>query len=1250
MSDEEDDAADDAAEPAEAQAPPDQAPRTFSYAEAAGQEPGRQAPKTFSYEEATEPETSAFGAGLREFARNVVPSIAGAVGGVASAALASPTAVPTAGIGPIVAGFAGGAAAAGGMRYIQDKILNALDLDSPESQARDVGEHPYASTAGALATAPLTFGSGIGSTIAQRGGSAAVLGGANAAQQLYEKGSIDPTELAMNAAAGAALGRPRSLIEGSANELATAARGGGWRPQSSWRPSTGPVDETVSAAASELGNRAEGNTAQTAEPPPGGAAGPAEGPPAEPSANAGFEIPKGGVDIGGVEPVEPMGPAGPPQERNPNVPEPVTPVPPEPRGDFEIPKGLDLGLGSPAEPIGEPTRARVTAGEQKPPEEPNIPAQEPAREPTPGEQAAATSRERSVTGTLADQGYIKRGALWIAPKDQTPEERAAVAARSEPAANKEAPGSEGQTVEPPKVFSYEEATAPATTPAEDQAIADLAKEKAVPHPLSGDVAAGTADFAPATKEAQVKNTSIWRTVNDSLDKLFRLPQWVFAPHTISDKGEFADKIIRANMGFTSREMVQHQAALADQQAYFDNMTPAQRTHAVTEYENGQLPADHPGSAYVAQAGKVAAQLDSELHATPNAMKNYTNGITQFFPEANRQQVKDFITDFKEKNDRYPSLGEIMKQGKLKLSDDLLMADGSPDPQKVINQQNVAKSLSIRQAKVIEQGRNGQELGPGIPHIDPIIHDAPGEGLVMIPDRFTGGMKLYAAPEVSAVLDRYFDPSVRDPKIRNAYEAYMRIKSADVAWNLLGAIYHFRFMGLEAPINEIATGMARLHVNPKEGLKDIAKSIASPYTLFKAGKNDVMDALLYPDKVKDPLTRVVNDITTEAGMLPPFRVRGMGTTPELETGVMKGIVTGWKPAWQQFMRDTVQEGMKLKNRAANLKNSTSDSALSIGKDAGIYALKTIGEALQAVMHPLFNWYIPLLKAGAVHTNMKRFMIDNPGLSHDDYVNTARKFVNAVDNAMGEMNQSTIYAPGFVKALGNATMISPSWNVGDVKQFLGGTRAFIRNPKAALTGKDYDPRIMYIPAFVVATAMYNIAAQILHGQGGPKDLTDVAFPRTGGTTKKGNPERLIQPGYEKDVAEAANILGGPDPMGKSFTHMMYNKLAPFPRTLMDEFIYNQNFAGKQIANPNDPFVTRLGQYAQYFVKNTLTPIMLQQLTQEEKNPGTHISRAEKVFGNRHAPEQWQDSVAYLNRHREEARKAAEAAKKFHERTGY
>ena len=1247
-----------------------------------------------------EEEPSTLGTAARGVARGVVPGAAGYLGGMAGLELgaglgaAAGSVVPGigtaigAGVGGIAGLLGGGALAAGVAREAQDTIADKIGLDSPESRERDVKAHPYVTAAAELGGAAATLSPGDLSTkLATRLASGAIMGTVDVVNQGVTKGfgDIDPAQTAISAAGGA-------VLAGEARPWARGVLGKAF-PEKTF----GPAQAEAKAAAEGEVVQPAGNgvtwgeglagdpTIQTAV-KPGRAPSPGpdvtEGPAGGPGAGLnegefGYEGPKpppfqpgeGGRSIGEFEP-----PAFGDEGRTNYLPSEIQETPP--LTPEQIEERRQQLAATPARPLTN-ARGRPYAPQAKniaPVENPTAPtdvgeaAASPAvapseRPPAPPPQAPAGPEIQRIRDQFV-RSAAERGI------ELTPEELdRRVNAQLQEQANQppaRAPMPEVDVNELPANLRRNPANSepksenfggrepvgqneniPQASAAENAEIGAL-KEEPRPQSLSAAAPEGGAAGTYVPPAAQkLQNAGTWQNLNKAADNLFSLPRWIFAPHTISKQSMAADKINRANMGETFGKQAEYQQRLSDaltkQDQYFRNMTPEQRASAVTEVENGVIDKSHPGWHAMDEMRKVSDEQNQEL-ARQGATKSYVStNLASLLADGQRQSFRDWAQNFKDDTKRYPTLGDAMKQG-YGLREDLLNADGSPDVNKIYPQMIHAKAQAALRTKVVRDYREGWGEQGGIGRLDPLLHDSPHEGDKPIDTSITGGVPLYGAPEVKAVLERYLNPTLKDSNIKSSYDAYMSIKNATNAVNLLGGIYHMRFMLQESVINEVSRGMARMLNGDMGGLKDIAHAPVSPVTLAKTGKNFVLDALQNPDKIKDPFDKTVVNTLKEGGQLPPGRIRGGGITPELETGALQGLVTAWKPAFQDYMHDMVQTGLKIKNKAG------AGDYLGAAKDTGIASIRALSEGLQTLMHPLFSKYIPLIKAGANFQNMKQFMIDNPGLSHDEYVNTARKFVNATDNAMGELNQSMLYAPAWTKAIGNGATVSLGWQIGDVKQFLGGMREFIRNPASAKFGKDYDPRVMYIPAFMAVTALSNIMYQLFKGQGLPQNPTDVIAPRTGGKTRSGTPERAIQPGYEKDVLEMSNVLGGPESTPKAFAHYMYNKLASLPKTAIDEFIFNQDFAGKQIVNPSDPLSKRVHDYMAYAAKHMLQPIIAQQALHEEKNKNTNIDKIEQFLGNRHAPQQWQEPQKYQARVQKENSKAAKDAQKFHRMTGY
>lgn len=206
-----------------------------------------------------QPPSSGGGAFVRQAIRGVVPNVAGALGGLAVAGAATETGP----IGMAAGAVAGSAAASSAANAAQDKILDGMVGDNPDelggvgskTQAEaDIQQHPYWSELGQLAPAVLTFNVAGAASAAARLVNAGIMGGIDVGSQLYNKGTVDPTEAAISAGAGLALGAPRNFAapaeEFGAN-VAQRIRGGGSRSQVQTGNVTGRpnVQDTPEAAA-----------------------------------------------------------------------------------------------------------------------------------------------------------------------------------------------------------------------------------------------------------------------------------------------------------------------------------------------------------------------------------------------------------------------------------------------------------------------------------------------------------------------------------------------------------------------------------------------------------------------------------------------------------------------------------------------------------------------------------------------------------------------------------------------------------------------------------------------------------------------------------------------------------------------------------------------------------------------------------------------------------------------------------------
>ena len=277
----------------------------------------------------------------------------------------------------------------------------------------------------------------------------------------------------------------------------------------------------------------------------------------------------------------------------------------------------------------------------------------------------------------------------------------------------------------------------------------------------------------------------------------------------------------------------------------------------------------------------------------------------------------------------------------------------------------------------------------------------------------------------------------------------------------------------------------------------------------------------------------------------------------------------------------------------------------GIQAGKELFRVVGRTLETVAQPLFQKYIPQLKNGAFYDTLSEWVSANPHATDEQSVAMARKIGDSIDNRFGEMVQDNIFWNKAMKQSAQLAMRSYSWNLGTVREIGGGALSLLTDPsRLKLSHPDYDPRAAYTVAMPVVMALTSMAYQYLKTGEGPHDSTDLMAGRTGGKTIRGNPERAMLPGYEKDVYGWFH-----DPSSEA-----RNKLSTAPR-LVWETLANKDYKNDPIANANDPFVGRMGQYLGHVI-DSLGPISYKQITKGEKF-GSNITLPERSTAIRPAP---------------------------------
>lgn len=467
-------------------------------------------------------------------------------------------------------------------------------------------------------------------------------------------------------------------------------------------------------------------------------------------------------------------------------------------------------------------------------------------------------------------------------------------------------------------------------------------------------------------------------------------------------------------------------------------------------------------------------------------------------------------------------------------------------------------------------------------------------------RDASGAQAYAPEGFARIYNNFISRGIAelDPALGTAYEAARRGSNAITALELGLSGYHTLTMGQEAMVNQLANavGYARRGAPLKAG-KALASTAVAPVSLAITGKK-VQNVYLGLSRGSPELQKVVELLTQAGG-----RAKGVQHAPDYNFSKTGSY-------WTAFKRGA----LKLQ-AAADFAEMKARPIVGTAK----VAARNIGRVMQTVAQPIFEKYIPLIKNGAFYENMSAWLHAHPMASPEEQVHAARQIWDSVDNRFGEMVQDNIFMNKVMKQMGMLSLRSWSWTIGSGREILGAARDVARAPFKTPTGTGpqdtrWTSKMDYAIALPMVYGTLSAIYQALKTGKPPESIQDLMAPRTGGAdASTGEPERLIMPGYMKDV------FGFYQHPVEEIT----NKAATAPR-MGKELLTNRDWRDDPIFNANDTAPNWLKQFWDYAVQN-IGPLSLRSLKQGQKE-GSNISRAEGVLGVRPAPRYLTDPEGY------------------------
>jgi hypothetical protein len=451
---------------------------------------------------------------------------------------------------------------------------------------------------------------------------------------------------------------------------------------------------------------------------------------------------------------------------------------------------------------------------------------------------------------------------------------------------------------------------------------------------------------------------------------------------------------------------------------------------------------------------------------------------------------------------------------------------------------------------------------------------------------------YYYPEpVARLLDNYTTPGLRGNRVYDVVREFGNVlNQAQLGF---GA-FHAGFVTMDTQISAVALGLQQLSRGQLlPGMANLMRSPLAPFRAFFQGSK-VLSEYYAPGSQGAETAAIVQNLMEAGGRAKMDAFYG-GTHVE---------------ALRQAIRD-VRAGKG-------------------GYGSALYnALPALSEA---VSKPVMEKLVPRMKLG-VFADMARYEIDRlgPNAGPNERRAALGQAWDSVENRLGQMTYDNIFWNKTLKDLAMVGVRSVGWNLGTARELGGGLADIPSSMRNVVRGQGISPRLAYVVGLPLVTAFYGAIYQYLMTGRGPDELKDYFAPKTGRMNKDGTPERMVLPTYMRDVLHATNRADeGPARWAQNAGEMARGKLNPAVTTTA-EMLFNRDFYGTAIRNPNDSAVRQAWDTAKHLLA-AFKPFSVRAFQQGNRTPGT---AAQALVGITPAP-------SYVT-HSAEQQRQAEAGRK-------
>lgn len=687
----------------------------------------------------------------------------------------------------------------------------------------------------------------------------------------------------------------------------------------------------------------------------------------------------------------------------------------------------------------------------------------------------------------------------------------------------------------------------------------------------------------------------------------------FAASTMSDAAKDTANIVRRSGGESSAIHAQTANKLLAYDKVIGRLPVAQQRAMVDYIEGvGEAPAnpelkagaDAIADAYKSHKARIEYVLDEGER--PNFLENYYSHMWQEKPSVVLAKMNQFARQgsgrsFKARS--IPTMREGIEAGLTPRSEnpiEVTMAYSS-------NMQRFLHTLDVR-SSMMKQGLAswhvpGQQPEGYVP-LNGILTKQAARGILnqdedvaTLPEK-----QLYAPEDAARIYNRSISQGFDQGGTKPFYETARKTSNAMTALKLGLSGYHATAETLHASFSDVARGIVA--ASKGQPIK-AAERIGAGLTPATSGIRSAFKGAKLRDEI--------------------VKADGFDNlSPTAKAYVQSGGRVKMDSLYSATDRRTFYQAIKNKTFGMELKRAYEKlyegNTLDKVKQAGSIA----ANVLQSTMGPLFEDYIPNLKAGAFAQRYGDWLDQHPQASRGQQEQFARQLTDSMDNRFGEMIQDNLFWHKQLKQTAQILMLAPGWKLGLLREFVGGALDIPKSVLGTFKGEGVTDKTAYLTAALATAAFYNGVATYLKTGTAPQGKDFQAY-RTGGQNAFGEDERAALPGQQKDIyaqVEAFNqFVHSGDP---SFEVQSWKDAANPALSSTSSLLNNSNYRGDPVY-PGYGVEKEPGDHDLLAgsLEDDLMPITMGNF---RKPPGSRLSLPEKLAGAKAAPFYTADPAGY------------------------